>query len=311
MTDAQRVLRRVVPDRPPKTIEQPRQGNHKETVVARYADRPALVVQLADDADAIHTEAVLLGAVADRTSVPVPRLVAHGRLGDRGYLVTEYVDGADLHERFVRLSPGWRRTIARQFGTVLGQLHEVFPFASAGPLSVDEKGSLVAAGLTPTEAFATTADDGLAALPAAFDDLRPALASALEPPSEMRRPRLFPWDLRPGNAILSDGALAAVLDWDHPRAADPALSVAKTEHLVVRWYGTDPEPLRSAFRAGYRDVSSLPTVPRAYRVAAVVTAAVDSEGVVTRPHYPERTGDDAVTVHRQWLTEWLDADGIE
>jgi aminoglycoside phosphotransferase (APT) family kinase protein len=311
VTDIQRVLRRVVPTRPPDAIERPRQGNHKETVVAQYADRPALVVQLAADAETIHTEAVLTSAIADRTSVPVPRLVAHGRLGDLGYLVTEYVDGAALHERFVGLSPERRRTIARQFGTILARLHETFPFASAGSLSVDEDGSLVAAGLTPVESFAAAATAGLAALPAAFDDLRPPLAAALEPPSQTRRPRLFPWDLRPGNAVLADGELAAVLDWDHPRAADPALSVAKTEHLVTRWYGTDPEPLRSAFRAGYREVRALPAVPRAYRVAAVVTAAVDSKGVVTRPHYPEWTGEDAVAIHRQWLSEWLDGDRVE
>ena len=307
MTDIERVLRRVVPTRSPETIERPRQGNHKETAVARYADRPPIVVQLAEDAVALHTEAVLLGAIAERTSVPVPRLLAHGRLGGRGYLVTGYVDGVDLHERFVGLSADRRQYLARQFGTVLGQLHAAFPFESAGPLSVDDDGSLVAAGLAPAEAFTTVAEDALAALPTVFDDLGPALSAALEPPERERQPRLFPWDLRPGNALVSDGGLAAVLDWGDPRAADPALSVAKTEHLVTRWYGTDPEPLRAAFRAGYRSVRPLPTVPRAYRVAAVVTAAVDSQGVVTRPHYPERSGSEAVATHREWLTEWLDA----
>ncbi|MFC6974199.1 phosphotransferase family protein [Halomicroarcula sp. GCM10025709] len=307
MTDSERVLRRVVPTRSPETIERPRQGNHKETTVARYTDYPAVVVQLADDADAIHTEAVLLGAVAERTSVPVPRLLAHGRLGGRGYLVTEHVDGADLHERFVGLPAGRRQHLARRFGIGLARLHAAFPFESAGSLSVESDGSLVAAGLAPAEAFTAAAEDALTALPGPFDDLRPALLAALDPPERTRRPRLFPWDLRPGNALVSGGDLAAVLDWGDPRAADPALSIAKTEHLVTRWYGTDPDPLRSAFRAGYRSVRPLPAVPRAYRLAAVVTAAVDSQGVVTRPHYPERTGEAAVAIHRAWMTEWLDA----
>ncbi|WP_324759108.1 phosphotransferase family protein [Haloarcula montana] len=306
MSDVEQVFRRVVPDRMPETIERPRQGNHKRTAVARYPDRPAVVVQLADDPAAVHTEATLLAAVADRTSVPVPRLLAHGRLDGRGYLVTEYVDGTDLHERFDALPADRRQQVARQFGSVLARLHEAFAFESAGPLSVDAGGSLIGGGRSIAEAFTTAAEDALAALPAAFDDLRPELAAALEPPARTRRPRLFPWDLRPGNALVSAGDLAAVLDWGGPQAADPALSVAKTEHLVARWYGTDPEPLRSAFRGGYRSVRPLPSVPRAYRVAAVVTAAVDSAGVVTRPHYPERTGAEAVAIHRAWLTEWLD-----
>ncbi|WP_254280032.1 phosphotransferase family protein [Haloarcula marina] len=307
MTPAEAVLRRVLPERAPERIDRPRQGNHKETAVARYPDRPAVVVQLTDDPTAIHTEANLLSAIDHRTSVPVPHLLAHGELGDRGYLVTEYVGGVDLHAAFVDLPPTRREAIARRFGAILAELHAAFPFESAGPLSVDETGALVAAGRTPSEEFRASTDAALAALPSAFDSLRPALDSALRPPEETRPPRLFPWDLRPGNAVVADGRLAAVLDWGAPRAADPALSVAKAEHLVAHWYGVDAEPLVRAFRTGYASVRPLPEVPVAYRLAAVVSAAVDSTGTVTRPHYPERTGEDALAVHRDWLTRWLDA----
>lgn len=41
------------------------------------------------------------------------------------------------------------------------------------------------------------------------------------------------------------------------------------------------------------------------RLAAVVRAAVDSNGIVTRPGYPEREGDAAVTFHRDRLAALL------
>lgn len=307
--DLTAILRRVAPDREPIAVERPTQGNNKTTAVARFADGPALVVQTSDDPTAMATEAALLAAIGDRTAAPVPPLVASGRLGAQGYLVTELVTGRNLHERFVGLPSDRRRAIARRFGAILAQLHEGFPFPTAGPVTVDADGALVAGGRSPGEWFRSYVAAGMAALPAAFDDLRPEIAAATEPPSCPHSPVLFPWDLRPGNALVDEDGLAAALDWGDPRAADPALSVAKTEHLVARWYGIETPALESAFRSGYESVRPLPDVPRAYRVAAVLNAAVDSNGTVTRPHYPERDGSAAVAVHRKWLSALVGDEG--
>jgi hypothetical protein len=120
-------------------------------------------------------------------------------------------------------------------------------------------------------------------------------------------PRLFPWDLRPGNALVTDGCVAAVLDWEGPLAAAPALSVAKTEYLVADWYvGNDAaESLREAFRAGYESVRAYPRVGPAHRVAAVASTAVDSRGAVTNPEYPPVPRADAVRFHLQTLQTLL------
>jgi len=309
--DVERVLWRVRPGLEPVAIERPRQGNHKTTAIARYEEGPSIVVQTADDADAIAVEAALLSAITERTTVPVPKLLDSGSVDGHsgGYLLTEYVPGQDLHERFVDLPADRRRSVARRFGTILGRLHEAFPFDSAGPLRVGDDGELAAAGSSMDAWFRSTTERALSALPPAFDDLRPALADAMAPPPRPNPPRLYPWDLRPGNAVVRDDRLVAVLDWGGPCAADPALSIAKTEHLLTRWYGTTPEPLEAAFREGYASVRPRPDISDAYRVAAVVSAAVDSNGTVTRPHYPERTGDDAVAIHREWLAERLDGEG--
>jgi aminoglycoside phosphotransferase (APT) family kinase protein len=309
VTAVDHVLRAVAPDRRVESVERPARGNAKETAVVRFAASDSVVVHTGLDPRDSRTEAALLAAIAERTEVPVPTLVAAGECDGEGYLVTDFVAGAELHERFVDLPADRRRSLARAFGTTLASLHEAFPFESAGPLSVDPSGSLVAAGQSSVEQFEAYAESALAALPAAFSDLRPAIEASLTAPETARQPRLFPWDLRPGNALLDPGdGLAAVLDWGEPLAADPALALAKTEHLVTRWYGVDADSLEAAFRAGYESVRPRPEVPVAYRVAAVVEAAVDSAGEVTRPGFPERTGADAVAAHRAWLDEWV-ADG--
>ena len=294
--DARTVLRRVVQGEDPTGIAFPPQGNHKDTIVAHYADRPSAVVQLTDDPTAARTEAALLAAIRARTAVPVPALQARGSLGGRGYLVTEYVNGRDLHQHYADLdAEDARERLARRFGDVLGRLHDGFRFEAAGPLALDATGRLTATGPSADEFARQYASEGVAALPSAFDDRRDAIEDALaDRPERDRAPRLFPWDLRPGNALLADGDIAAVLDWGDPLAADPALAVAKVEHLVANWYVSDPAPLRQAFRAGYESVRPLPDVSVADRTTAVVQSAVDSNGTVTRPRYPELTGDDAI-----------------
>lgn len=304
--DARTVLRRVVPGYDPSGIAFPPQGNHKETIVAHYPDRAAAVVQLTDDPAAAHVEASLLASISDRTDVPVPALLARGSIGGRGYLVTEYVAGRDLHQHYAALDGDTRERLARRFGEMLGRLHAAFQFEAAGPLALDETGTLEATG-PPAGVFARRhARDGFAALPDAFDDRRDAIADALaDRPEADRAPRLYPWDLRPGNALVDGDDIAAVVDWGDPLAADPALAVAKVEHLVSNWYVDDPIPLRTAFRDGYEAVRPLPDVSAADRITAVVQSAVDSTGAVTRPRYPELTGEDAVATHCEWLDEWL------
>jgi aminoglycoside phosphotransferase (APT) family kinase protein len=340
--DVETVLAREFPDREIDDLAPSPHGNRKRTVFVTFGDGSRVVVQLAPRS-VVRTEAALTRLVGRRTAVPVPRLRAVGEIDDRGYVVTDAVGGDDLHTRFVELAPDRQQAICRAFGSDLAELHALSPFDSYGPVAfVGDWDAFVAGvrrgeaavapdsfgvvapgesraepadlpGRNPTDDWhawlRSYADAGLRALPSEFDDLRDRLATVIETDiAEGRVPispasRLFPWDFRPGNALVADDRLTAVLDWGEPLAADPALSVAKTEHLLADWYVEPPAnaALRRAFRAGYESVRSLPAVPTAYRVVAVVLSAVDSRGVVTRPRYPELTGDDAVAFHRERL----------
>ncbi|MFC7129542.1 phosphotransferase family protein [Haloferax chudinovii] len=328
MTPVATVLAREFPERRVAATARVPNGNHKQTAVATFADGGEVVVQTATDAAALALEAALSRAVRERTSIPVPRVLASGALDGFGYVVAERAPGDELHERFVSLDATAQRRVARSFGVGLGQLHERFSFDGYGRLGRPARGRQRADGggaaefeSGPVRGFdAVSADDsdwgtwfsahareGIAALPPAFDGVREQLEEAVAAASLPPNPpaRLYPWDFRPGNALVTDGRVTAVLDWGQPMAAAPGLAVAKVEHLVADWYVEDGAPLRRAFRAGYESVRPLPAVPRAYRVAAVVRSAVDSAGEVTRPGYPERTGSAAVDFHRARLDALL------
>lgn len=297
-------------------------GNSKRTVFATLADGREVVVQYAPSDDLV-TETALWRAVEDRTDVPVPGILTsgatdHPETGERlSYVVCQRVRGLDLHTAFADLEPADRQTVARTLGACLGALHDAFPFEGYGRVTATETGLRIANPATDWRAwFDDYLQAGLDSLAPELADLVPEVRAAIDPKSIPERPpaHLFPWDVRPGNALLdeSTGEVAAVLDWGAPLAADPALSLAKTEYLTADWYVTDRDTadrLREAFREGYAEHRPVPDVPRAYRLAAIVRAAYDSRGEVTRPGYPERTGEAAVAFHRAHLRDALDSPG--
>lgn len=290
----------------PRAVEPLGRGNRKQTVLVRFDDRGPVVLQLCDEQTWLRTESVLLTRLRRETEVPVPPVLAAGVSDEIGFMVTAYVPGTDLHRRFSGLSRGRQQRLSRAFGRYLAQLHDQLRFDGYGPLAV-ESGALVAQAGDWQRWSAGYGRTAVERLPPAFDPIREALLDLLtERPSDSSLPaRLFPWDFRPGNAVVADGRITAVLDWETPMAARPALSVAKAEYLVADWYVTDPEPLRRAFIAGYETVREYPDVRPAHRVAAIADSVVDSTGTVTTPRYPELDREEAVAVHREALVNLL------
>jgi len=323
----ERALAETRPEATPTSVEPLGRGNRKRTEAVRFGAADPVVVQYSSTPEATRTEAALLAAVGKRTGVPVPRPLGGGVVDGTGWTVTPLVEGRDLHEAFVELGPGERREIARAFGRYLAEVHEAFQFSGCGRLAVAGRAeaNTEAEAARERDSSLTTRDPADGAewlrrfgerhaerLPAEFDDLHDALGDVLrEPTGTDAAPRLFPWDFRPGNALVADGAVTAVLDWEAPLSAPPGLSVAKAEHLVVDWYvpAAGTGPLRRAFRDGYESVARLPPVGRAHRAAAVASVVVDGEGAVTNPRYPPVDRDAAVAFHRQALRRALGETG--
>jgi fructosamine-3-kinase len=323
-----RTVRAVVADALPEAtvtaVEAPATGNTKRTAFVTLADGRELVVQSRPAGAGLATEARLAREVARRTDVPVPRVLATGTVEGVDYVLAERAPGEDLHARFVDLDPADQCGVVRATGRWLADLHAAFEFDGYGPVTLDGDRLVVADPSTDWRAwFRGYVERALSRIldghGDGFADLASRVREAVDagladlpanPPA-----RLFPWDLRPGNATVADGRVTAVLDWGDPLSATRGLSVAKTAYVTVDWYLPDPratERLRSAFLDGYRDRLPLPgsfsRERRLYRVAAVAASAVDSRGRVTRPRYPELDDEAAVEFHRRHLRSALDGE---
>jgi fructosamine-3-kinase len=326
-----RTVRAVVADALPGVtvsgIETPATGNTKRTAFVSLAERRDLVVQFrpANPESAgtgLTTEARLAREVARRTEVPVPRVLASGTVEGVEYLLTERAPGEDLHARFVDLPRADREAIVRSIGRWLAALHDTFAFEGYGSVTLGDDRLVVADPAADWRAWfrgyverelSPLVDSGIGGLAGLAPRVREAVdAEVAELPADPAA-RLFPWDLRPGNATVADGAVTALLDWGEPLAAARGLSLAKSTYVTVDWYLPGAaDRLRSAFLDGYRDRLALPdrssTERRLYRIAAVVASAVDSRGRVTRPRYPELDGETAAAFHRRHLLAALDGE---
>jgi Ser/Thr protein kinase RdoA (MazF antagonist) len=302
---AERALAAVTPARP-RTVDALGRGNRKRTALVRFDDRDPVVVQVCPERRWLETESTLLTRIREHTQVPVPPVLAAGECDGVAFVTTAYVPGDDLHERFADLPARRQRAIAETFGSALGTLHDAFRFENYGSIAVEDE-TLTAQYADWHDWLVAYGRTAVERLPATFDGLRDGLLSVLaaHPRDRSPTPRLFPWDFRPGNALVADGEVAAVLDWEAPLAAAPALSAAKAEYLVADWYVDDPDPFRASFVAGYERVRPYPDVDPAHRVAAIADSAVDSTGTVTNPQYPELERDAAVAFHRDALADCL------
>jgi hypothetical protein len=330
---AERIAARFRPNATVTAVDSLDPGNRRETSIVRFADADPVVVQRTADPEAARAEARLLGVIDARTSVPVAPPIGSGTLDGEGWVATPLVVGSDLHESFTDLDRTAQKQVAASFGRYLAELHETFRFDSHGPLTVVD-GRLVAdaSARAPVEVaggeagtvgendadswdrdwgawLAAFGRASVARLPAEFDGIRAELEATIERGSDdiAATHRLFPWDLRPGNALIEDGTITAIVDWEGPLAAAPALAVAKTEYLVADWYvpPTAADALRDAFRTGYESVRAYPPVRSLHRLVAVASTAVDSRGAVTNPGYPPVSRAEAVAFHRRALTRLL------
>jgi hypothetical protein len=310
-------LSTVRPDGLVTSVDPIEAGGRRPILAVRFANADPIVVRRGEDAAAIETEAELLAAVASETTVPVPAPLDWGPSpdGPGGWLATPLVAGDDLHERFVDFDPAARRNLAAAFGRFLGELHTAFRFDEYGAVVADG-GELRALNRSQPprsdraaawcEWLTARGREALDRLPAAFDDVADAARTRLDAwtAETAPTPRLFPWDLRPGNTLVTDETIAAVVDWEAPLAAGAALSVAKPEYLLADWFVPDEaDGLRRVFRDGYRETRSLPTVDDVHRIVAVAETAVDSHGAVTNPRYPPVERDEAVRFHRRHLQD--------
>ena len=138
---------------------------------------------------------------ADTAGLPAPSVELTGCLGQRPFLLIDWLDGHDLvHELLNRPAGAW--SFGREMGELQAKMHKI-----------DAPPGLRHASNWPDEA----------AIP---ERLRAILRS------DAATDRLLHLDFHPGNIIVTGDTMSGILDWTNASAGDPRFDVARTFLLL-------------------------------------------------------------------------------
>jgi aminoglycoside phosphotransferase (APT) family kinase protein len=224
--------------------------------VADTDEGPLLVKTPVRDTDPEHLRRLIATTRrAGEGGVPVVRFrafVPRSTALARPVLVQEFQEGTPADEAWDSMGPAERTRFAEDLGRVVGRVH-----SCSGPWFGDVLGAekypdspsflhaLVDARLADApEDFTSVGRSGLSvAIHRAVDDV----------PTDAT-PSLTHGDLWRQNAILRDGRIACLLDFEHGRYADRFLDFGKLDEHVF----DDFPDGRTAFLAAYDEVCPLP-----------------------------------------------------
>ncbi|MFW6449343.1 MAG: phosphotransferase family protein, partial [Halobacteriota archaeon] len=217
-------------------------------------------------------EPLVTTMLGERTDLPVPRVLATGRVtpasppNDR-WALYERLPGSPA-TGFRECDPSTRAEVVRTVGSVLGRLHATFQY--------DRPGGLTRNG----------------------DDLRIAPTSGPEVATIGRHLSgedafvLAHGDLFPGNVLVdASGSVTGVIDWANAHVTTPTDSLARAELRFLDWFRFDPAErsmLQDALRAGYQAHRPLPDAYDAvgwlFKLLWLVQSGVWALGHLTTGH---------------------------
>ncbi len=276
-TNIEAVLEESGPDYEDFSYEQPTGGSQTDVylVTLNYRGETYEVVVKFQPPNGVNfaLEPYLHEYVADRTEIPVPRILVFKQDPEQNvppYFVTERMEGDSLSDKFDGLDADLRSRIMTQVGEILGELHSNIAFEGFGYFGL-QNDRLVVENLTWDwrEFFDDLTRGHLDRLESTpFADLSKtagqAIDGAIDSIPTTATPRLVHDDFRPANLMYNDEAdqpITAVLDWQNALAGHPEYNVAQTEFLFIDSVFRDPEvraSLREQLHDGYREFHEFP-----------------------------------------------------
>ena len=217
--------------------------------------------------DRFAVEPKLHEYVADRTDIPIPRILVFKQEPERSvppYFVTERVRGDNLADQYGAMDQShWERVI-EQVGSIMGDLHSEIAFEAFGRLMLyDDRITIRNWRGNWREYFGDLTRshiDHLAGTP--FEGVqsraREAIEDTLSLVPEEGMPRLVHDDMQPTNLLCmldEPDPITAVLDWQDTLAAHRDYQLAQSEFLYIDSTFDDPqvrERLREQLYEGYR-----------------------------------------------------------
>jgi aminoglycoside phosphotransferase (APT) family kinase protein len=216
---------------------------------------------------ALAVEARVLRAIATRTSLPVPEVLAVNLSSDGDlppYLVMEKAPGDSLHGLFYDLSVETQEHLLAAIGRYLATLHQTWQFDACGSLQlVDDAIEPVDDYRWPEWCDAQWATCLERLHETRFADLVPELDAWYETQRPLlpadQQSVLVHDDFRPANVLVDEPreTVTAMLDWEDILAAPPEYQLARLEFLCIDVYEFPAEQqaqLRTTLYESYQQI---------------------------------------------------------
>ena len=261
--DIEAVLDESGPEYDSFSYERPTAGHQGEVFFVTLeiaGDSYEIVVKFEAGDRNFALEPFLHDFVADRTEVPVPRILVFKESPDLDvdpYFVTERIRGDNLAEALGQLDSDTRENVIRHAGRTLGDMHAGIQFEGFGRLALDEGRLIVDEFNWDWGAYFSEITQGYADRlgDTPFSDLQGRARAAIEqsvPHIESTgAPKLVHDDYRPANMLFDptqEEPITAVLDWQFALAGEAEYHIARTEFLFI-----DPSYQDAETRARLRE----------------------------------------------------------
>ncbi|MEU0739825.1 aminoglycoside phosphotransferase family protein [Streptomyces sp. NPDC006134] len=198
-----------------------RSGTH---VVLKIAPPPDVEV-MTYERGAMATELEALRLIREHTKVPVPEVDFADRtheVCDADYFFMTYVDADNLNAIRGTLTEAEITAYGEALGAVTRELNTI-PGPAFGPLAGPGDSTWRAAFLRMVEELLKDGERRGVVVPRGYDVIREVVAAHADALDEVTEPRFVEWDLWPGNCMVRDGRIVAVLDHERAFYGDPLM----------------------------------------------------------------------------------------
>ncbi|MFE2560551.1 phosphotransferase family protein [Streptomyces sp. NPDC059352] len=193
-------------------------------VVLKIAPPPDVEV-MTYERGAMATELEALRLIREHTKVPVPTVDFADRsheLCDADYFFMTYVDADNLNAIRDTLTGTEISAYDEALGAVTHELNSI-PGATFGPLVGPGESTWRAAFLRMVEELLGDGERRGVDLGHDYDAIREVVAAHADSLDEVTEPRFVEWDLWPGNCMVRDGRIMAIIDHERAFYGDPLM----------------------------------------------------------------------------------------
>ncbi|MDY6778698.1 MAG: phosphotransferase [Candidatus Nanohaloarchaea archaeon] len=195
----------------------------------------------------------------EETPVPAPTVAFDGSARAVPFYVMDRVQGINPEDDYNEMEEEERLRIVEQAGYHLGEAHNVLDADGYGELDAQHDSLQVEHRENWRDFFVDRMQSKISYLDELEDD-EDLVADAYRTVDRAKQfaprepePGILHLDYRPGNLIIEDGDVAAVLDWDNAIAGDQFYDYVKAEASFTDRLDTpeEQEAVRDQFRQGY------------------------------------------------------------